>query len=93
VVKSRSMRRTWHAARMGETRSKYKMLVEHRDGRRQLGRPRRRCEDDINMDIKEIFVKQIHLLQDRVQCRALVNTVIAVDCYKICYSVKILIRG
>jgi hypothetical protein len=49
------------------------------EGRRPLGRPRRRWEDNIKMGLEEIGfgdVDWIHLAQDRDRCRALVNTVI-----------------
>jgi hypothetical protein len=53
-VKSRSMRWAGHVARMGEERKVYKVLVGKPDGKRPLGRPRRRWEDGIRMDLKEI---------------------------------------
>jgi hypothetical protein len=62
---------------MGEVRGAYNILVGRPEGRRQLGRLRRRWEDNIKMDIKEIGfgdVGWIHLAQDRDRWRALVNT-------------------
>jgi hypothetical protein len=62
---------------MGELRGAY-ILVGRPEGRRPLGRPRRRWEDNIKMDIREIVfgdVDWIHLAQDRDRWRALVNTV------------------
>jgi len=59
-------------------RSVYKILVLESEGKRPLRRPRRRWEDNIRMDLKEIGwegVYWIHLAQDRDQWRALVNTV------------------
>jgi hypothetical protein len=49
----RSRRITWagHVARMGEERGAYRILVERPEGRRPLGRPRRRREDNIKMDL------------------------------------------
>jgi hypothetical protein len=53
-VKSRRMRWAGHVARMGEERKVYTVLVGKPEGRRLLGRPRRRWEDGIRMDIREI---------------------------------------
>jgi hypothetical protein len=53
-VKSRRMRWAWHVARMGEERKMYKVLVGKLEGKRPLGRPRRRWEDGIRMDLREI---------------------------------------
>jgi hypothetical protein len=63
---------------MGEVRSAYNILVGRPEGRRPLGRPRRRWEDNIKMDLSEIGlgdVDWIHWAQDRDRRRALVNTV------------------
>jgi hypothetical protein len=49
VIKSKRMRRPGHAARMGEGRCVYRLLVERPEGKRPLGRPRRRCEDNIKI--------------------------------------------
>jgi hypothetical protein len=54
VVKSRGMRWAGHVARMGEDRGVYRMLVGRSKGKRPLGRPRRRWEDNIKMDLQEI---------------------------------------
>jgi hypothetical protein len=51
VIKSRRMRWAGHVARMGEMRGVYRILVEKPEGKRPLGRPRRRWEDNIKMDI------------------------------------------
>jgi hypothetical protein len=56
VIKSRRMRWAEHVARMGEGRSVYRVLVERPEGKRQLGRPRRRWEDNIKMDLREIGI-------------------------------------
>jgi hypothetical protein len=63
---------------MGEVRSVYRVLVGRPEGKRQLGRPRRRWEDNIKMDLREIGIdvaNWIQLVQHRVQWRAFVNTV------------------
>jgi hypothetical protein len=57
-------------------------LVGKPEGRRPLGRPRRRWEDDIEIDLREIewgAVDWIHLAQDRDHWRALVNTAMNVE--------------
>jgi hypothetical protein len=51
VVKSRRMRWAGHVARMGEGRGVYRALVGKPEGKRPLGRPRRRWEDNIKMDL------------------------------------------
>jgi hypothetical protein len=53
-VKSRRMRWAWHVACMGEERKVYKVLLGKPEGKRPLGRPRRRWEDGIRMDLGEI---------------------------------------
>jgi hypothetical protein len=66
-VKSRRMRWAGHVARMGEERKVYKVLVGKPEVRRPLGRPMRRWEDGIGMDLGEIGlegVDWIHLAQD-----------------------------
>jgi hypothetical protein len=78
VIKARRMRWAGHVARMGEVMGAYNILVGMPERRRQLGRPRRRWEDSIKMDLREICfgdVHWIHLAQDRDRWRALVNTV------------------
>ena len=54
VVKSRIIRWAWHVALMGEGRGVHRILVEKPDGKRPLGRPTRRWEDNINMDLQEV---------------------------------------
>jgi hypothetical protein len=64
---------------MGEGRGAYRALVGKPEGRRPLGRPRRRWEDNIKMDLREVGwegADWIDLAQDRDRCRALVYTVI-----------------
>jgi hypothetical protein len=53
-IKSRSMRWAGHVARMGEERNVYRILMGKPEGKRPLGRPRRRWEDGIRMDLREI---------------------------------------
>jgi hypothetical protein len=54
VIKSRRMRLAGHVARMGEKRGVYRILVGRPEGRRSLGRPRRRWEDNIKMYLQEV---------------------------------------
>jgi len=68
----------WHVARMEKRRGVYRVLVERPDGKRPLGRPRRRWEDNIKLDLREIRTdgaNWIRLAQDRVRWRPFVNTV------------------
>ncbi|PNF21716.1 hypothetical protein B7P43_G10362, partial [Cryptotermes secundus] len=77
MIKSRRTRWAGHIARMGETRNAYRILVGKPEGKRPLGRPRSRWEDNIKMDLREIEwdgVDVIDLAQNRDQWRALVNT-------------------
>jgi len=78
VIKSRRMRCAGHVARMGERRGIYRVLVGKLEGKRPFGRPRRRWEDNIKMDLKEVGcggMDWIELAQDRDRWRALVNAV------------------
>jgi len=54
VIKSRRMRWAGLVARMGEGRGVYRVLVEKPEGKRQLGRPRRRWENNIRIDPQEV---------------------------------------
>jgi hypothetical protein len=68
VIKSRRMRWAGHVARMGEWRGAYRILVGRPEGRRPLGRPRRRWEDNIKMDLQEVglgVMDWIDMTQDR----------------------------
>jgi hypothetical protein len=56
VIKSRRMRWAGHAARMGRGRSIYRVLVGRPEGKRSLGRPRRRWKCNIKMDLREIGI-------------------------------------
>jgi hypothetical protein len=65
-------------ARKGEKRNVYRLLVGKLEGKRPLGRPRRRWMDNMKMDLSEIglsVVDWIGLAQDRYRWRALVNSV------------------
>jgi hypothetical protein len=78
VIKARRIRWTGHVARMGEGRRIYRVSVVRPEVKRPLGRPRRRWEDNIKMDLREIRIdgaNWIQLAQDRVQWRAFVSTV------------------
>jgi hypothetical protein len=73
------MRWAGHVARMVEKRNTHRLLVGKSEGRRPLGRPRRRCVDNIRMDLVEVGlgdVDWIGLAQDRDRWRALVNSVL-----------------
>jgi hypothetical protein len=54
VIKPRRMRWAGHVARMGEERGAYRILVGRPEGRRPLGTPRRRWEDNIKTDLREV---------------------------------------
>jgi hypothetical protein len=76
--KLRRIRWTEHVARMGKGRIFYRVFVGRPEGKRPLGRPRRRLEDNIKMDLREIGIdgmNWIRLIQDRVRLWAFVNTV------------------
>jgi hypothetical protein len=78
VIKARMMRWVGHVVLMGEVRGAHNILVGRPEGRRPLGRPRHRWENNIKMDLREIGfgdVDGIHLAQDMDRWWALVNTV------------------
>jgi hypothetical protein len=54
VIKSRRMRWAGHVARMGVRKGVYRVLVGKPGGKRPLGRPRRKWEDNIKMDLQEV---------------------------------------
>ncbi|KAJ4435442.1 hypothetical protein ANN_18057 [Periplaneta americana] len=75
-IKSRRLRWAGHVARMGESRNAYRVLVRRSEGKIPLGRPRRRWEDNIKMDLREVGYDDrdwINLAQDRDQWRAYVR--------------------
>jgi hypothetical protein len=78
VIKLRKMRWAGHMAPMGEGEGVYRILVGRPEGKRPLGRRRRRWDDNIKLDLREIGIdgaNWIQLAQDRVRWRAFVNTV------------------
>ena len=78
VIKSRRIRWAGHVARMGEGKVVYRVLVGKPEGRRPMGKPSRRWEDNIRMDLRElgcVCVDWMKLAQDRDRCRALVSAV------------------
>jgi hypothetical protein len=79
IIKSRRMKWAVHVARMGKKRNAYRLLVGKQDGKRPLGRPRRRWVDNIRMDLGEVGwgdVDYIGLAKDRNRWRAVVNSVL-----------------
>ena len=78
VIKSRRMRWAGHVAHMGEERGVYRVLVGKPEGKKPLGRPRRRWVDNIRMDLREVecgYMEWIGLAQDRDSWRTLVSAV------------------
>jgi hypothetical protein len=78
MIKSRRMTWAGHVARMWEKRNVYRLLVGKSEGKRPLGRSRRRWIDNFKMGLLEIglsVVDWIGLAQDRYRWRALVNAV------------------
>jgi len=78
VLKSRRMRWAGHVARMDEEREVYRVLVGKLEGRRPLGRPRRRWVVNIRMDLQEVgcgCMDWIALAQDRDRLRTTVSAV------------------
>jgi hypothetical protein len=79
IIKSRRMRWAGHVAQIGEKRNAYRLLVGYPDGKRPLGRPRRRWVDNIRMDLGKVGwddVDWIGLAQDWNRWRSLVNSVL-----------------
>jgi len=78
VIKSRRMRWAGHVARMGEKKGVYRFLVGKPEGKRPLGRSRRRWVDNIRMDLQEVgwgIWTGFWLAQDRDRWRTLVSAV------------------
>jgi hypothetical protein len=78
MIKSRRMRWVEQVAPMGEERGAYTVLVGKPEGKRPLGRPRRRWADNIRMDLQKVgcgYVDLIGLAQDRDRWRTLVSAV------------------
>ena len=78
VIKWRRMRWAGHVARMGEERRVYRVLVGKSEGKRPVGRPRRRWVDNIRMDLQEVgcrYMDWTGLAQDRDRWRTLVSAV------------------
>ena len=76
VIKFRSLRWESHVAGMEEGRSAFKILTGNPTGKRPLGRPRHRWEDNIRMDLEEIGINAgnwVDSAQDRNYWRALAN--------------------
>ena len=76
VIKSRRLRWSGHVARMEEGRSAFKILTDKSTGKIPLGRPRRRWENNIRMDLKEIGINSrncVHSAKDRDYWRALID--------------------
>ena len=72
------MRWAGHVARLGEERGVYSVLVGKPEGKRPLGRPRRRWVDKIRMELQEVgcgYMDWIELAQDRDRWRTLVSAV------------------
>ena len=78
VIKSGKMRWVGHVARMGEERGVYRVLVGKPEGRRPLGRPKRRWVDNIRTDLQKVgcgYMDWIGLAQDRDRWRTVVSAV------------------
>ena len=76
LMKSRRLRWTGHVAGMEEGRSAFKILIVTCEGKRPLGRPRRRWENNIRMDLKGIGINTrnwVDSSQDKDYWRVLVN--------------------
>jgi hypothetical protein len=79
IIKARRMRQAGHVVRMEEKRNAYRLLVGKSEGRRSLGRPKRRWLDNIRLDLFEVGwsnVDWIGVAQDRDRWKDLVNSVL-----------------
>jgi len=76
VIKSRRIRWAGHVARMGEGKGVFRVSLGEPEGKRPVGRPRRRWEGNIKMDLQEVGcggMDWIELAQDRERWRVLMN--------------------
>jgi hypothetical protein len=76
---NQTMKWAGHVARMGEGRGIYRVLVGRPEGKKPLGRPRRRWENNIKVDLREIGIdgtNWVQLAQGRIRWWTFVNTVI-----------------
>jgi len=93
VIKSGIIRWAGHVSRMGEKRGVYRVLVWKPGGKRPLGRPRCRWEDNIKIDLQEVGYGVMHwieLAQDWDRRRALVNAVMN---FRVLYNVGNFLTG
>ena len=97
MIRSEILRWAAHVARMEESTSAFKILTGIPTGKRPLGRPRRRWEDNISMNLKEIGIisrNLVDLPQDRDYWRALVNVTLNLQLLLSMVSINIhLIQG
>jgi hypothetical protein len=85
MIKSRRIRWAWRVAQIGVKRNAYRTFARKPEGKRPLGRPRRRGVNNIKMDLREIrwdSMNWIDLAQDRDQWMALANMVINLRFHK-----------
>ena len=78
VIKCRRMRWAGHVVRVGEERGAYRVLVGKPEGKRPMGRPRRKWVDNIRTDLQEVgggYMDRIGLAQDRDRWRTFVSAV------------------
>jgi hypothetical protein len=78
AIKSRRLRQAWLVARMGDRRAAYEVLVWRREGKRLLGRPRRRWKDNIIKYLQEVLWRGMNWIGpalDRESWRAVVNAI------------------
>ena len=79
IMKSRRLRWAGHVARMGEKRRLYSIVVGKPEGKRPLGRPRRRWEDNIRRDLREVGIRDenwLDVAQERILWRTFVTAAI-----------------
>ena len=76
IMTSRRLRWAGHVARMGEKRRLYSILIGKPEGKRPLGRPRRRWEDNIRRDLREVGIRDenwLDVAQERILWRTFVT--------------------